>query len=71
MWLTWLRNLGLVGVVLALGASLVCAELSRRLVETPFLRMKARYVPVRAAGVKAPLPPLGAEQPTPVLVGVS
>jgi peptidoglycan/LPS O-acetylase OafA/YrhL len=71
VWLTWLRNLGLVGVALALGASLVCAELSWRLVETPFLRMKARYVPVRAAEAKAPLPPLAAEQPTPVLVGVS
>lgn len=43
VWLTWFRDLGLAGVVGALAASLVCAELSWRLVEAPALRLKRRF----------------------------
>jgi len=46
VWLTWLRGLGLPGVAGALLASLACAELSWRLVETPALARKQRFTPV-------------------------
>ncbi len=45
VWLTWLHRLGLTGVVLALLATLACAEISWRLVESPCLRLKSRIVP--------------------------
>jgi peptidoglycan/LPS O-acetylase OafA/YrhL len=45
VWLTWLRNLGRPGIVLALAASLASAELSWRLVEAPALRLKRRFTP--------------------------
>jgi peptidoglycan/LPS O-acetylase OafA/YrhL len=45
VWLTWLHDLGLSGVVIALFATLCCAELSWRLVESPFLRLKSRFMP--------------------------
>jgi peptidoglycan/LPS O-acetylase OafA/YrhL len=44
VWLTWLRSLGFSGVLIALLATLTCAELSWRVVESPFLRMKRRLV---------------------------
>jgi peptidoglycan/LPS O-acetylase OafA/YrhL len=43
VWLTWLHGLGLVGVAMALVATLSCAEISWRLIEAPALRLKARY----------------------------
>ena len=43
VWLTWLHGLGLWGVLLALLATLVCAELSWHLVEAPFLRMRSHF----------------------------
>ena len=46
VWLTWLHGLGLRGVFIALAATLVCAELSWRVVEAPFLRMRSRFVVV-------------------------
>jgi len=42
-WLTWLRSLGWTGIVLALGLTLACAELSWHLVEA---RLLARRRPV-------------------------
>jgi peptidoglycan/LPS O-acetylase OafA/YrhL len=45
VWLTWLHDLGLSGVAIALVATICCAELSWRLVESPFLRLKSRYTP--------------------------
>jgi peptidoglycan/LPS O-acetylase OafA/YrhL len=45
VWLTWLHGLGFTGVVLALAATLGCAEISWRLVESPCLRLKSRLVP--------------------------
>lgn len=44
-WLTWLRGSGLLGVVAALAASLLCAELSWQLVEARALSLKARIEP--------------------------
>ena len=35
VWLTWFRGLGLLGVVMALGLSLLSAEMSWRLIEKP------------------------------------
>lgn len=43
VWLTWLHGLGLLGIGLALGASLACAEASWRLVEAPALALKGRF----------------------------
>jgi peptidoglycan/LPS O-acetylase OafA/YrhL len=43
VWLTWLRSLGFPGVVGALAATLVCGELSWRLVEARALAHKARF----------------------------
>ena len=43
VWLTWLRSLGLMGVVGAFAASVVCAELSWRIVEAPALARKRRF----------------------------
>jgi peptidoglycan/LPS O-acetylase OafA/YrhL len=43
VWLTWLRNLGLMGIVGAFAASLACAELSWRIVEAPALARKRRF----------------------------
>lgn len=42
VWLTWFRDLGLVGVVLAFAASFVSAEISWRLVEARALVWKTR-----------------------------
>ena len=42
VWLTWLRSLGWMGVLLALGLSLASAELSWRLVESRVLARKRR-----------------------------
>jgi len=52
VWLTWLRDLGLPGIALALAASLASAELSWRLVEARALSYKHRFAPVggRPAG---------------------
>jgi peptidoglycan/LPS O-acetylase OafA/YrhL len=44
VWLTWLRSLGFSGVLIALLATFTCAELSWRIVESPFLAMKQRLV---------------------------
>ena len=60
VWLTWLRGLGLVGVAVALVATLVCAEISWRLIEAPALRLKARFSASDRVGVEtAPLIGLG------------
>jgi peptidoglycan/LPS O-acetylase OafA/YrhL len=53
VWLTWLRDLGPVGIPLALLASLASAELSWRLVETRTDRLKAR---MRAEAVREAAP---------------
>jgi peptidoglycan/LPS O-acetylase OafA/YrhL len=42
VWLTWFRSLGLTGVMLALAATLACAELSWRVVESRFLPRGSR-----------------------------
>jgi peptidoglycan/LPS O-acetylase OafA/YrhL len=42
VWLTWFRDLGRVGVLLALAATLASAEASWRLVEVRFLRYRRR-----------------------------
>jgi peptidoglycan/LPS O-acetylase OafA/YrhL len=68
VWLTWLRGLGLVGVAVALVATVSCAEISWRLIEAPALRLKARYSAIDRVGVEiAPLTGLGdARQDVPV-----
>ncbi len=43
VWLTWLRSMGLIGIVGAFVASLACAEISWRLVESPALGRKHRF----------------------------
>lgn len=48
VWLTWLRSLGLAGVVGALLASVVCAEVSWRLVEARALALKTRFSSIPA-----------------------
>jgi peptidoglycan/LPS O-acetylase OafA/YrhL len=58
VWLTWLRDLGLPGIALALAASLASAELSWRLVESPALRHRHRFE-------RAPEPPLPARRSPP------
>jgi hypothetical protein len=50
VWLTWLRSFGLSGVLMALLATFTCAELSWRIVESPFLRLKQRFVNDKPAG---------------------
>ncbi len=45
VWLTWVHDLGFSGVAIALAATFCCAELSWRVVESPFLRLKSRYTP--------------------------
>jgi peptidoglycan/LPS O-acetylase OafA/YrhL len=57
VWLTWLRGLGLVGVALALVATLACAELSWRVIETPALRLKGRLAAEGPTGVETGSPP--------------
>ena len=47
----WECSLGSIGVVGALGASLVCGELSWRLVEAPCLALRRRF----AAGAENPI----------------
>ena len=42
VFLTWFHDLGLTGVAVALGATLLVAELSWRVVEAPALRLKRR-----------------------------
>ena len=42
VWLTWFRDLGGIGVLVAFGATLASAEASWRLVEARFLRYKPR-----------------------------
>lgn len=42
VFLTWFHDLGLAGVAVALGATLLVAELSWRVVEAPALRLKRR-----------------------------
>ncbi len=44
VWLTWLRSLGFSGVLLALLATFICAELSWRIIESPFLSLKHRFI---------------------------
>ncbi len=59
VWLTWLRSLGLMGIVGALLASLTCAELSWRVVEAPALARKRRFSSMPApepSPVEAPVP---------------
>jgi peptidoglycan/LPS O-acetylase OafA/YrhL len=48
VWLTWLRSLGLAGVVGAFAASVVCAEASWRLVEARALARKTRFSSIAA-----------------------
>jgi peptidoglycan/LPS O-acetylase OafA/YrhL len=43
VWLTWLRSLGVAGVVGAFAATVVCAEVSWRLVEARALAHKTRF----------------------------
>ena len=43
VWLTWLRSLGLMGIIGAFVATLACAELSWRIVEAPALARKRRF----------------------------
>jgi peptidoglycan/LPS O-acetylase OafA/YrhL len=45
VWLTWLRSLDVLGVGLALAASIICAEASWRLVERRALAHKKRFEP--------------------------
>ena len=59
VWLTWLRSLGFSGVLIALLATLACAELSWRVVESPFLRMKRSLVADKPA---APIDVVEAEE---------
>jgi peptidoglycan/LPS O-acetylase OafA/YrhL len=59
VWLTWLRSLGLMGVVGVFAASLVCAELSWHMVEAPALARKRRFssMPASSASpLEAPVP---------------
>ncbi len=48
VWLTWLRDLGLIGVVLAMLCTLCSAELSWQLVERRALHLKHRLCPARS-----------------------
>ncbi len=64
VWLTWLRSLGLMGIVGAFAASLACAEFSWRIVEAPALARKRHFSSMPAfepAPVETPIPlrPLG------------
>jgi peptidoglycan/LPS O-acetylase OafA/YrhL len=61
VWLTWFRSLGLTGVVLAMLASLACAELSWRLVESRFLAHGRRGNAPATPGPSTtmPMPPEG------------
>ena len=60
VWLTWLRSLGLMGIVGAFVASLACAEFSWRMVEAPALARKRRF-----SSMPAP-EPLLVETPVPL-----
>jgi peptidoglycan/LPS O-acetylase OafA/YrhL len=71
VWLTWLRGLGLAGVGLALVATLASAELSWRLVETPFLRLKRRYVVSDDRAQTVAVSDDLCEAPVPALVAIS
>ena len=75
VWLTWLHGLGFVGVVLALMATLGCAEVSWRLVEGPCLRLKGRLVagnePPGSADRPCGLDEVSARSGVPELVGHS
>jgi peptidoglycan/LPS O-acetylase OafA/YrhL len=53
VWLTWLAGLGLLGVVLALGASFTTAEISWHLVERPALSLKHRFSPTRTGAPRS------------------
>ena len=59
VWLTWLAGFGFAGTFMALGASLVCAELSWQLVERRALAFKARFsgAPPARAPTSAPAAP--------------
>jgi peptidoglycan/LPS O-acetylase OafA/YrhL len=59
VWLTWLRSLGLMGIVGAFAASLACAEVSWRMVEAPALAQKRRFSTMPApepSPVETPVP---------------
>jgi peptidoglycan/LPS O-acetylase OafA/YrhL len=71
VWLTWLRGLGLVGVAIALVATLCCAELSWRLVELPFLHMKRLYSTSHQPDVRVGDPDRDGERPDQLLAGLS
>ena len=64
VWLTWFHSLGLAGVAAALVASLVCAELSWRLVEQRALALKHRFTsPVPDPPRTATVPATGPSRP--------
>jgi peptidoglycan/LPS O-acetylase OafA/YrhL len=58
VWLTWLHSLGFSGVVLALIATLCCAEISWRLVEGPCLRLKSRLASGKDLSPSVDRPPV-------------
>jgi len=64
VWLTWLHDLGLSGVAIALIATICCAELSWRLVESPFLRLKSRYTPSEESPARAIVTPADHDRPS-------
>lgn len=62
VWLTWMRDVGPAGVVIAFVASFACAEISWRLVEAPALSLKRRLGAARAAPPEEGVPRGGTGQ---------